>query len=131
MSKERVKSLDMNMGEVVMLMCGGNPGAATVCMKILNDSPAIDPDAAGMGLLSLLALDSLGIHDSRIWMFYKDCCGSDLAKMLAVMRAYQLGQLAGVTESAINHAIDNYGVGIDLDAAMKAVQERLPRFNAK
>ena len=48
--------------------------------------------------------------------------------MLAVLRAYQVGALAGVTREALNHAIDNRGAGIDLDAALVAVMEVLPNF---
>lgn len=122
-------TLDMDIPEVVMALSEGNPGAATVCMMVMKEGRAIDPQAALRGLHVLCDFDEFGIYGPRIWMFYKDVCGQDLAKMLAVLRAHQLGQLAGATEQAINHAIDNRGDGLDLDAIMAAVMERLPKFN--
>lgn len=118
----------MSMPEVLLALSGGNPGAVTVCMRLLKETPAIDPQDILGGLGNLLALDSYNIWEHRIWMLYKDVCGQDLVKMIAVLRAHQLGQLAGVTECALNHAIDNRGEGLDLDAVLKAVQDRLPRF---
>jgi hypothetical protein len=74
-------------------------------------------------------LDTLGIYEHRIWGLYKDVCDCHLGKMIAVLRANQLGQLAGVNAHALNHAIDNYGDGIDLNAVVEAVKSRLPNFN--
>lgn len=121
-------SLSMSGMDVVVAMSGGNPGAIRVCMETLMNGGAIDPDTAG-GAIHLMHLDSLHIWDHRIWMLYKDVCGESLPKMLAVIRAYQMGQLAGATREAIDHAIDNRGDGLDLDAIMAAVQEKLPQFN--
>lgn len=112
-----------------MAMSNGNTGTLSVCCQILQQSAAVDPDCAS-GILPIMQLDTMNIWESRIWMLYKDVCNCDLPKMLAVLRAWQLGQLAGATTTAINHAIDNCGDGLDLDAIMTAVKKRLPRFNA-
>ncbi|MCC6404818.1 MAG: hypothetical protein IT405_00290 [Candidatus Yanofskybacteria bacterium] len=61
-------------------------------------------------------------------MLYSDACDSDLVKMVAVLRANQLGQLAGTRADALHHAIEHRGEGLDLDAVLQAVKERLPRF---
>jgi hypothetical protein len=122
-------SLGMNGQQVVIAMAGGNPGALNVCVRILKEGGVIDPDDAFGGLGTILALDALGIHEERIWLLYKDVCRQDLAKMIAVLRARQLGQLAGATEAAINHAMDHGGQGLDLDKILDAVQAKFPRFN--
>ena len=98
-------------------------------MQILQQGPTIDTDAGPMGGFgSILQMDSLGIYGSRIWCLYKDVCGESIPKAIAMLRAYQMGQLAGVTKEALLHGIDNRGAGLNVDAAVAAVQKALPGF---
>lgn len=113
----------------IMAMAEGNPGALKVCVSLLKRGKNIDPDDLFEGFGTLMALDTLGIYSYRIWMLYSDVCGEDLVKLVAIARAWQLGQLLGASKEAINHAIDNRGAGLDLDAIMVAVQRELPSFN--
>jgi hypothetical protein len=122
-------NLSMNIQDAVIALSEGNPGALTTCMELLKRTSEIDPDAAMGGLGSLLTLDTEGIYGSRIYMLWNDVCNRDISSVLAVLRANQLGQLEGVTSAKINHAIDNRGEGLDLEAIMKAVQKELPTFN--
>lgn len=128
MAHERI-SLEMTFEEILLKMSGGNPGAITVCMELLSKGEKVDPDASLGGFSSLLLLDTLGIYEGRIWGLYKDVCGCHIGKMIAVLRAKQLGQLAGIDTQTLNYAIDNYGKGIDLDAVVAAVTGVLPNFN--
>jgi hypothetical protein len=108
-------------------LADGNPGAAAAIMEMAKNEERIDPDSL-MGIISpLLSLDSNGIYGSRIWCLYQDCAGRDPAKALALLRATQLGIL---DRGTLDCAIDHRGDGIDVDAIMAKVQERLPRFNA-
>jgi len=125
MANERIR-LGMSVSDVIRMMGGKNPGALTVCMELLSKGEKVDPDAFGGGFRSLLMLDTLGIYEERIYMLWSDVCKCDVGKMIAVLRAYQLGQLTG---KVLNHAIDNRGAGIDLDAVVEAVKSRLPNFN--
>jgi hypothetical protein len=125
---ERIK-LDMTVQEIIIKMCGGNPGALTVCMELLTKGRQVDPDALSGGLSSLLILDELGIYEERIYMLWNDVCGRHIGKTIAVLRAYQLNQLTGVDTKTLNHAIDNRGAGINLDTVVEAVKNHLPRFN--
>jgi hypothetical protein len=127
MANERI-NLSMSLKDVVLAMGGGNPGALTACMQLVRYGEVVDPDAFGGGLSSLLLMDTLGIYEERIYMLWNDVCNRDIGKMVAVLRANQLGQLAGVDKKAITHAIDNRGDGIDIDAVVEAVKNRLPRF---
>ncbi len=123
--KDRI-TLDMSIVDVFHAISEGNPGALRVCMELFERAASIDPDSVMGGLGALLNLDSRGIYGSRVWMFYKNVCGCDPAKLLALLRAVQLG--LGLTDAALNHAIDNRGDGIDVDALVAAVKARLPRL---
>ncbi len=109
--------------EMLLKLVEGNPGAIRVCMEIYTGSAKIDPDC--MPLLHLLAFDDLGIYGSRIWMLYKDVCKHDLTHTIGMLRAQQLGF---ITREELNHAIDNYGAGLDVGAVLAQVRERLPAF---
>jgi len=124
MANSRI-NLEMNQTDVIVALGEGNPGATVVCMEILQQTPDIDPQAALGGLGHLLMLDTFQIYGSRIWMLYKDVCNQDITQTLMILRAVQLGI---INESTLNHAIDNYGAGIDLEELAKKVQEELPSF---
>jgi hypothetical protein len=120
----RIKLQD-DMPSVVYKMSEGNIGAVTVLVGCLRDGGIIDGNAAFGGLAHVFDLDTLGIYGSRIWMLYKDVCKQDLRTMIAVLRAWQLGFLS---RDILNHAIDNYGDGLDVPAMVVKVEERLPEF---
>lgn len=69
-----------------------------------------------------------GIYGSRLYQVWNDVCGRNVSKMIALTRANQLGQLAGITDEVIDHAIDHWGQGIDWKAVFDAVMDRLPEF---
>jgi len=60
--------------EMVIKMAGGNPGALSVCSKLL------EPDVA-KGKVLLSKLDDMELYESKIWLAYKDVCGSDIEKL--------------------------------------------------
>jgi hypothetical protein len=109
----------------IIKLADGNPGAITVMMHMLRISESVDPDAAIGAIAPIFSLDSLGIYGSRIWMLYKDFCQENTVVTLAVLRAAQLGILP---LNKLNHAIDNYGDGVDLSLIAGKVKERLPNF---
>jgi len=106
-------------------MVEGNPGAIRVCAELFEQSSKIDPDAALEGMVPIFTLDTHGIYGSRIWMLYKDVCKGNLTKVIAVLRAVQLGL---ISERTLLHAIDNYGEGLDINDAHRRVKEKLPKF---
>jgi hypothetical protein len=124
---ERLK-LGMTVQDMVRVMSGGHRGATIVCMRLLQHGERVDPDTFHGGVASILDLDTLGIYEARIWTFYKDVCDRHLGRMIAVLRAHALGQLAGVSAQTLNHAVDNRGQRLDLDAVIGAVKSRLPNF---
>ena len=123
-TKDRLELGDTAVTAVVK-MAEGNPGAVMVLAQMFNKGAKIDPDSALGGFGPVLDLDALGIYGSRIWMLYKDVCGEDIVKTLAVLRAHQLGH---VSAAQLHHAIDNGGDGLDPDDALAKVQAELPAF---
>lgn len=122
---ERITGKD-SMQTAIMKLAGGNPGAINVLIQAVENSPKIDPDCLLGGLGPLLSFDSSNIFEHRIWMLYKDVCKQNLPHTLGLLRANQLGFLS---QKDLDHAIDNYGAGIDLIAILGKVKKRLPAFN--
>ena len=127
MNKDTKINLDDTPQDMVIKLSGGNPGALTVCLDIVQRGGSIDPDGFDGGIGSLLLFDSMSLYGSRIWMLYKDVCGEDLVKTVAMLRAWQLGF---VSEDKLKYAVDNYGNGIDKDDLFKQVKDRLPNFDS-
>lgn len=105
----------------------GNPGALRVCMELLLNGSAIDPDSVMGGLGNLLSLDTHGIYGSEVWMLYKDVCGEDLTDTIGILRACQLGilpeqEMLQAIRGAAPLSTERFN---DLIAA---VRERLPAF---
>ena len=122
--KTRIELTDSPI-QMLMKMAGGNPGALNVLMQLFEKDAAIDPDSAFGPIGSILSLDTHGIYEHRIWMLYKDVCKEDLVNVVAVLRAVQLGK---VSESSMQHAIDNYGEGLNVPECLSMVQAQLPKF---
>ena len=122
---ERLELTD-NTFSFIKKLSEGNPGAISVCVSLLKNMEHVDPDNLFGGLGGLLSLDTHKIYGSRIWMFYKDFCKENIALVITMMRAIQLGL---ITSSQLDNAIDNYGAGIDMDDIIVKVKKRLPAFN--
>jgi hypothetical protein len=122
-TKDRIQS-HMTVFDAIVAMADGNPGALRVMTEILKAGGTIDPDAVD-GFIHLLNLDTLRIYGPKIWMLYKDVCGEDLAKTIAVLRAVQLGFVDAATA---HNAIENRGRGLDLPTLVSKVLDRLPDF---
>lgn len=123
----RVELTDSTL-RIMAKMAEGNPGAATVLVRLLKEGNAIDQQAliGNGGVAAILTLDSCEIYGSRIWLLYKDVCKEDLVKTMAVLRAFQCG-ITRIEE--INIAIDNRGQGLDVEAILVAVKAELKGFD--
>lgn len=109
----------------IQKMVEGNPGATVVCMQLVQKGPDIDPDDVFGGIGKILSLDTHRIYGSRIWMLYKDVCEQNIATMIGLLRAVQLGFLP---EEDLQHAIDNYGESLDIPELLQKVKAKLPAF---
>ena len=125
----RITSLEMTTTDILVAMAGGNPGALTAMMDILQSGAEVDPDDALAPLGAIFGLDTLGVHDSHIWILYKDICQQNVLNMIGVLRAIQLGQISGASVlKAIAIEEDRGSHGLDVDEIVSGVKERLPRF---
>ena len=129
MAKVRLDDTNMSIDDCARKLSGYSQNSYGICLDLFKEGPRVDPDDALRGLSNLLQLDSLNIYDEQIYTLFTDVCNKNVSKVIALLRAHQLGQLAGATEKAIKHAIANRGEGIDIDAVVKAVKDRLPNFN--
>ena len=120
-----ILTLDDTVQSALMKLSGGNPGALRVMLQVLEQAERIDPDSLGGAAMVLLHLDELGIHGPKIWMLYGDVCKENLSHMMGALRAVQLGIISRET---LDKAIESYGQGLDLPAALAAVKAQLPRF---
>lgn len=118
--------LSMNTKNAILAMSDGNPGAINVTIKLLTENEKVDPESFLGPLTAMSQLDGLGIYGSEIWIMYKDVCGSDLIKLMALLRSNQMGL---VSRRDIKHAIEGQ-LTIDVDAVYRRLREELPSFNS-
>jgi hypothetical protein len=122
--KSRIDLMDNGM-TIVMKLSEGNPGAVTVLVEMMTNGAEIDPRSAFGPLSGALNLDSYGIYGSRIWMLYKDVCKQNLNATLGMLRSTQMGI---IPQHILDHAIDNYGEGLDVQATLEKLKVELPEF---
>jgi hypothetical protein len=109
---------------ILTKMSEGNPGALNVMMTLYERGAAIDPQCSFGQFGGIIALDVHGIYGSSIGVFYKDACGQDPVKMLACLRAVQLGLK---DERWLQRVVAGSKDGID--EALEMVMKELPEFN--
>jgi hypothetical protein len=131
MSETRIKLTD-NAMSAIMKMSEGNPGAMNVLTNILSpETNKIDPDNIIGGIGVLLSLDTHGIYGADIYILYNDICRNDMVKMLAVLRAVQLGFFSENILKDACHRQDRSGVDmIPVNDLYVKVKEELPNFNS-
>ncbi len=123
--KERLQLTDTVL-DVFTKLAEGNFGAAAVLKQMMEKGKDIDPDCGGgEPIFMMMYLDTYGIYGARLWMLYKDVAGQNLSKAWACVRATQLGF---ISDTQLDHAIDNRGDGLDLNEVCAKVKERLPNF---
>jgi hypothetical protein len=130
MNKDTRIKLNDTMLDVFHKMSEGNPGALTAMMEIHQSAEKIDPDAFMGPLSPILSLDTLGIYGSDIYVLWSDICHRNTAKMITVLRGWQLGYINGDKVADAAHRQDYSGSDmIDIEDLYKKVKERLPNFD--
>lgn len=95
-SKETRVNLMDTPKDTIIKMSDGNPGGLNVMLDIIENGLDIDGNnafnkQARCGYGTLLLLDTYNIYGSDIWVLYKDMCGQNLVKTIAVLRMMQTG----------------------------------------
>lgn len=123
----RINDLNMSLLDIMVALADGNPGAVSAMMEMVKAAEKTDPDSA-LGPFVILSLDTHEIYGPDIWVLFKDICGQSPVRMLAVLRAVQLGI---TSESEIKAAIRDWRLPDGrVDWLQAKVQEQLPRFAA-
>lgn len=101
-------TLNMSVSQMIIEMSDGIPGCLFVLMDLYTKSPEIDKANALAGFGPIVALDSYRIYGSDVWILYKDICGEKLYKLIAILRAMQLGNLPEETVHTLIADVSNY-----------------------
>lgn len=83
--------LNMSIVDAITELSEGNPGAINVMVRLLREAEAIDPDSVFGASGPLMNMDSFGVYGSKIWVLFKDVCGSNLRTLILLLRSVQLG----------------------------------------
>lgn len=79
----RITTMD-SWESVLTKLCEGNPGAINACCTLFKKSKRVYPYRDGYEYI--IALDSIGIYGTDIYVLWNDICQQDLAKMIAMLR---------------------------------------------
>ena len=126
---ERIKLSD-SMESAIIKMVEGNIGAMNVCMLLIKEGGNIDTQTIMGGFSFILDLDREGIYGTDIYVFWNDICNCELPKMVAVLRAVQLGFFNGRVLADACHRQDYSGRDlVPVNDLYNKVIERLPNFD--
>lgn len=128
---QRIQLTDTALDAIIKL-AEGNPGAVNALTEMMKQAPVIDPDSFLGAMGPLFDCDSRGLYGPAIWIIYKYVCNFDVAKVLAIFRAQQLGLMEwqitnfdGATQSYPNLTAEVVA------ECMVKVQAELPAFNVQ
>lgn len=128
MSHERITGSDNGL-TATMKMSDGNPGAVMALMEMIQSKVDVDSFAGGFG--AVLLLDSYGIYGTDIYVLFSDICNKDVANMIAVLRACQLGMFdVKILKDACSRQDYSGRDMIPVEELYAKVKERLPNFNS-
>lgn len=123
-------NLSDNTMDVIVKMSDGNPGAMDVIIKLLTQGDSIDINDVMGGVGKILLLDTYGIYGADIYVLYNDICERNLSKMVAVIRATQLGFLgSNILKDACSRQDYSGKELIPIDELCQKIKVRLPLFN--
>lgn len=123
-------NLDMDVREALTVMAEGNPGAVDILIRLFQAAPAADPRGAMGGFAPILMLDTLGIYGSPIYVLSADVCGRNVVRLMAVLRAVQLGLIPPATVQDAASRQDRSGTNlVPVLDLYKQVRARLSDFD--
>jgi hypothetical protein len=122
----RIK-MGMGVKDMLLVMSDGNPGCIRVLTALLMQGGLIDQADWMKGMSSMFSLDDMGIYGAKVWGLYKDICGEKIWKVVALLRAVQLGFLPRADLIAAINACDSYRVPppFNVDDLAQQVKNRL------
>jgi hypothetical protein len=116
--------------DMAIKMSEGNPGAINAMMELYINNEKIDPQDAFGPFGKLLLLDTFGIYGTDIYVLWSDICDREVVKMIAVLRACQLGILSPAILKDASSRQDYSGKNmISVEDLYFKVKEELPEFD--
>lgn len=97
-----------NLGDVIIKLSEGNPGAMTTLFEIMNHFDNDEMEFLG----TFLVIDSMALYGSQLYMLWSDCCNRDIEKTVKVINLYCNGV---ITDKDIEERIKNVGYGKSFD----------------
>lgn len=129
-SMEKI-TLSDSISSAISKMAEGNIGAVNACISLIEEGERTDPQNMMGGFGCILDLDREGIYGTDIYVFWNDICNQETSKMMAVLRAVQLGFFSGRVLADACHRQDYSGRSmIPVEELYKMVTERLPAFDS-
>lgn len=124
-------TLSDSISSAISKMAEGNIGAVNACISLIEEGERTDPQNMMGGFGCILDLDREGIYGTDIYVFWNDICNQETSKMMAVLRAVQLGFFSGRVLADACHRQDYSGRSmIPVEELYKMVTERLPAFDS-
>jgi hypothetical protein len=125
----RLMNPEITVQDAMMLLADGNPGAIRAMCALAKCASTADPGNFLGPFGPVFLLDSAGIYGSAIWILYKDVCGENAVRTLAVLRSGQLGIIpAERLTQVISAHMERTAAEFDADLVWTQVCERLPAF---
>ena len=121
----------MNSYERINVVVDGYPAAVSVCSKIIKNYYRVDPRNTFGFTTYICTLDRLGIRGEKLYTLWNDICGRHISKLIALIKAYQMGQVAGVTQNLLDVAISQKSSNINFGAIFKRLTDEMPEFNCR
>lgn len=119
-----------NAMSAVIKMCEGNSGAMTALIEVIKCGEQVDPDDFMGGFGKILALDTLEIYGTDIYFLWNYICDRNTSRMIAVLRANQLGFISDQLLRDVCHQQDRSKSDIiPVEELYSKVVERLPEFD--
>lgn len=122
-------TLSDNIASAITKMVEGNIGALNACMSLMKEGEKVEPQSSMGGFGCILDLDREGIYGTDIYVCWSDICNRETSKMIAVLKAVQLGFFSGRILADACHRQDYSGRSmVPVEELYEKVIERLPKF---
>ena len=115
--------------QLITELSEGIPGAAVALAEMCKVHDAVDPYCEGGAFVELYKIQDLGLHGPNIHILFKDVCHGEPARLVMLLRAWQLGFIrADLLRAA---ATRPPAIKLDTDALWDRVCTELPRFQPR
>lgn len=109
----------------ILSLCKGSSGAYKCLLNLLNSNRRIDPGNTFGPLGSIIILHSSKIEGDRIHLLFHVICKENVARLIAVLRAVQLGMLC---KTKVITATENWKTAYSEPINVKEVYRQVKQY---